>query len=270
MDSLTMNKSASAELNEMLRLRYEPVAVKLVADKAEIPDDALYPLRDFGKHMALCQAFAMARRDRKTVYTDKMTEWCWNPLIGFGLVECPEGSQPFEIVCKNLGISDVEKAREFFAKFPTLEYGKYEGILSAPLGECAAAPDVVLIYCNNAQLRSMLWAIKGITGKIVSTEMDAIDSCVYSCVVPIKTGEYRVTLPDIGEYERAGAGEDEVILSVPGHRLGELLDGLRPFYERGMCYTQLSKEMQLEFSRPPFYNELFESWGLDKGDDWSR
>jgi hypothetical protein len=54
----------------------------------------------------------------------------------------------------------------------------------------------------------MVWAIKNMTGQLVSTQLDAIDSCMYSCVLPLKTGEYRVTLPDVGEYERAGADEE--------------------------------------------------------------
>lgn len=254
----------------MLLLRYEPIAIKMIEDEKDIPPNAIHPMRDLGKHMALCQAFAKVRRDKKTIYMDKTSEWCWNPLIGLGFVECQEGSEAFEIVSQNLGMKDIESARSFFADFPTLPQGKYIGIATAPLGLCTFEPDVVLIYCNNAQLRSLVWAIKNTTGKIVSTQLDAIDSCVYACVPPLKTGEYRVTLPDVGEYERAGADENEIILSVPSYRIDELLTGLHSFYDRGMGYTQLSKEMQFDFTRPPFYNNLFEIWGLDKGQDWSR
>lgn len=270
MTSAEKNASSSSQLHQMLRLRYEPIAIKMIAEEKDIPDGAIRPMRDMGKHMALCQAFALARRDRKTIYMDKTSEWCWNPLIGFGLVECREGTAPFEIVCQNLGIKNIESARTFFADFPTLPQGEYIGLAIAPLALCTFEPDLILIYCNNAQLRSLVWAIKNITGKIVSTQMDAIDSCVYSCVVPLKTGEYRVTLPDVGEYERAGADENEIILSVPGSRTDELLAGLHAFFDRGMGYAQLSKEMQLDFTRPPFYNSLFEIWGLDKGQDWAR
>jgi uncharacterized protein (DUF169 family) len=89
------------------------------------------------------------------------------------------------------------------------------GLVSAPLGSCGFTPDLVLIYAVPAQIRSMLGAIKNVTGKIVTTKLDAIDSCTYSCVQSLLDGEYHVTFPDPGEYERALADENEVILSVP-------------------------------------------------------
>lgn len=270
MDNLKINQAASAELHEMLRLRYDPIAVKLIENEADIPENASHPVRDMGKHIAVCQAFALARRNRKVIYTDKNSEWCWCPPIVYGLVDCQPGSPQFELICKYLGFAEIEKAREFFADFPKLPFGKYKGVFISPLDLCPFEPDVVLIYCNNAQLRHMVWAVKNATGSVIKTQVDAIDSCVYSSVVPIKTGEFRVTLPDIGEYERAGADEDEIILSAPGNRMQELLSGLKPFYEYGMGYTQLAKEMTFDFSRPPFYNELFEMWGLEQGADWVR
>ena len=270
MTSIEKNAQYSKELREMLLLRYEPIAIKLIESEQEIPEGVIQPKRDLGKHMALCQAFAMARRDQKTIYMDKTSEWCWNPLIGFGFVECNEGTEAFEIVSRCLGIEDIEASRAFFANFPRLPAGKYTGLVVGPLNACTYEPDLVLVYCNNAQLRSMVWAVKNVTGKLIETQLDAIDSCVYACIVPLKTGEYRVTLPDVGEYERASADENEIILSVPGNRIDELLSGLHAFYDRGMGYAQLSKEMQLDFSRPPFYNELFKIWGLDQGEDWAR
>ncbi len=105
------------------------------------------------------------------------------------------------------------------------------------------------------------------TGQIVNTDMDAIDSCVYAIVVPMQDGEYRVTLPDIGEFERAAPGEDEIILSVPKGRMEELIRGMHLFEDRKMGYTGLKRELDYDFPRPPFYNTLFEMWGLEKGRD---
>ena len=265
------NANDSRELHELLLLRFEPIAIKMIETESDIPENAIHPLRDLGKHMALCQAFSWSRRQNKTVYLDKKTHWCWNPLIGLGHVDCSEGTETFEVVCTALGVENMDNARAFFAKFPRFEVGKYQGIVTAPLSDCTFEPDVVLIYSNNAQLRSMLWGIKYKTGKIIATEMDAIDSCVYAIVVPIQNGEYRVTLPDIGEFERAAPGEDEIILSVPKGRMDELISGLHYFEDVAkMGYTQLIRELDLDYSRPPFYNTLYKMWGLDEGKDWDR
>jgi uncharacterized protein (DUF169 family) len=254
----------------MLLLRYEPVAIKLVAAGEEIPETAIRPLRDMNKHLALCQAIALARRNGRTFYLDKRDHWCWNPLVGLGLVDCSEGTEAFEVVCQVLGIADLDAARAFFAKFPRLPFGQYEGIIIAPLRACTVEPDIVLFYVNNAQLRTMVWATKRETGRLVETQLDAIDSCVYAIVTPMLSGEYRVTLPDMGEHERAMAEEHEVIFSVPWGRMKELLRGLRFFDAFHMGYGHLSREMELDFKRPPFYNKLFELWGLDQGDDWGK
>ncbi len=265
------NATDSRELHDLLLLRFEPIAIKMIENEADIPENAIRPLRDIGKHMALCQAFSMTRRQKKTVYLDKETHWCWNPLIGLGHVDCSVGSESFEVVCSVLGVENIDEARAFFAKFPRFELGKYQGIVTAPLCSCTFEPDVVLIYSNNAQLRSMLWGIKYKTGKLIATDMDAIDSCIYEIVVPMQTGEYRVTLPDIGEFERAAPGEDEITLSVPKGRMSELIEGLHYFEDIvKMGYTQLIRELDLDYTRPPFYNTLYKIWGLDQGKDWDR
>jgi uncharacterized protein (DUF169 family) len=261
------NTGYSRRLREMLLLRFEPIAVKMIKDEADVPENAIRPQKDLHTHMALCQAFSLARREYKTVYMVKEDHWCWNPLIGLGHVDCSEGTETFEVVCTALGVPDMDKARAFFVKFPRFAMDAYKGIVTAPLKDCPFEPDVVLIYSNNAQLRSMLWGIKAMTGDIVDTRMYAIDSCIYAIVAPMQNGEYRVTLPDIGEFERAAPGEDEIILSVPKGRMQELIDGVRYFENSNMGYTGLKRELDFDYSRPPFYNTLFKLWGLETGRD---
>ena len=258
------------QLKETLILRYEPIAIKMIKREEDIPQIAIQPIKDLNMHMALCQAFSLTRRDKKTIYMDKNSEWCWNPLICMGYIDCSEGTDSFDRVSRILGITDPAQAKEFLAGFPKLPYGKYIGLVSAPLSSCDFPPDLVLIYANPAQIRVSLGAIKHMTGKIVTTQLDAIDSCAYSCAQTLIDGEYHVTFPDPGEYERALADENEVILSVPGHRLEELVEGLRFFSDIDMGYTGLTKEMLLNFPRPSFYNELFQMWGLGQGALWDK
>lgn len=254
----------------MFLLRYEPIAVKMIEDEKDVPDNALNPKRDMGKHMSLCQAYALARRNRKTVYMDKASEWCWCPMVCMGYIDAGPGTPSFDILSRFIGISDKAAAEKFFAEFPRLPFGKYKGLVISPLCSCPFEPDVVLIYANPAQIRLMIGGIKRQTGGIVETKLDVIDSCAYSTVPPLLTGQYRVTFPDPGEYERGLADENEVILSVPGPRLDEIMTGLRNNNNSGLGYKFLNKEMEFDFKRPPFYNDLFEMWGCDRGEDWTR
>jgi len=85
--------SYGEELEKLLMLRTAPIAVKMLEKEADIPQEAVRPKRDRGYHLAQCQAFAMTRRKREAIAMLKEDNWCWAPLIGYGLVE---GLQFFE------------------------------------------------------------------------------------------------------------------------------------------------------------------------------
>lgn len=243
-------------------MRTSPIAVKLLEKEEDIPEGAIRPKRDRGVHLAQCQVFAMSRRQRATVAMLKEDHWCWAPLIAFGLVEPPdfflEGKTAFPYM-----VSSLEAAKDLAKTLPCLEFGKYIGIVSAPLKTANFEPDLVLIYSNTAQLRSLLLAVKYKEGYLVTSQFDPIDSCVYSIVPAMLGGQYRITLPDPGEYERALAGEDEIIFSVPRGKLEDLILGLRHFDEIELGYTHFTMEMRPDFPQPPFYQDLFQMWGLD-------
>lgn len=246
------------DLERMLRLRTSPIAIKMLEKEEDIPEGAVRPKRDRGEHLAQCQAFALSRRQGQSIAMLKEDHWCWGPLVGYGMEEFPGEFPTFPFM-----IEDEEAARDHCRNFPRLERGKYAGLVSAPLKTANFEPDLVLIYSNTAQLRSMLMAVKLKKGALITSLFDPIDSCIYSVVPVLLTGQYRITLPDPGEYERAMAGEDEIILSVPKDRMEELINGLRKFEERNMGYTQFAMQVQPDFPRPEFYTSLFKIWGLD-------
>lgn len=250
METITDYNKYGEELERLLILRTSPLAVKMLTNEEEIPKDALRPKKDHGFHLSQCQAFAMSRRQRITVAMLKEDNWCWAPPIGFGLVD----PQPAE---------KVEATRAQVKILPRLEYGKYIGILSAPLRSASFEPDVVLIYSNSAQLRSLLLTIKYGDGALVSAQFDPINSCVYAVVNPILTGQYQVNLPCAGEYPRAMAGEDELIFSMPRDKLPGLVLGLKRGEEMKMGYAYTGFDMRPDFPRPDFYKELFRAWQLD-------
>ncbi len=270
---LSINKNHQEALNSVLELRFPALALKLVEKKDEealVPANALKP-REKGKHIALCQAFALARRQGKIVYMRKEDHWCWNPLMTYGHVECKKGSEPFKVISQVMGISDPEKAAEFVDAFPKFPYGKYEGVLIAPLDKAEFKPDITLLYMKNDQLRALLMAVNSVTGAMVDSSFTALDSCTYSVINPIQDGKYRITLPDPGEYERALTPEDDIIFSVPYQKEEEFYKGIEFTIARGYGYRHnFFPAIKEDFERPPFYNVLFRAWGLDEGDDWDK
>ena len=192
----------------------------------------------------------------------KEDNWCWAPLITFGLVEPPDFFLEGDILSPHM-VKDIEAAKDLVKKLPRLELGKYMGIVSAPVKRSNFEPDLVLIYSNTSQLRSLLLAIKYIEGYLVTSEFDPIDSCVFSTIPVMLEGQYRITIPDPGDYSRALAGEDEIILSVPGEKLDNLILGLRHFEDMEHGYRSHTMIMRPDFPRPEFYKMLYKEWGLD-------
>ncbi len=261
MPSVKELRTIGEELERLLLLKTSPVAVRLLSREKEIPRRAIRPKRDRGTHIALCQAFAMSRRERATVAMLKEDHWCWAPLIGFGLVSPPdfylEGKTAFPFTAPSL-----EAAKELARTEPRLEAGRYIGILSAPLRAAVFRPHAVLIYGNSAQIRTLLFAVRFQEGRRVESTFDPIDSCVHALVPAIANGQYRIAMPDPGEYQRALATEDEIIFSIPVAKLPSLISGLRHVEERNHGYRAFSPEMRPDFPQPDFYKELFRLMGL--------
>ncbi len=265
---MTKINEAARRLKDFLDLKLEIQAAKLIEDPADVPENALIASKEYG-HLSLCQAFALTKRRGKTLYTDKSSEWCWAPAVGLGYGDCSPGTKSYEIICGMIGIPDPERAKRFFADFPRLPLGKYQGVLLGPATEVAYMPDVLLVNCdNNFQLRSLLSAIKYKTGKLLDVHLDPIDSCVHTLVASMLTKEYAVAIPDPGEQERALSDRNEIILAVPVEKVADLMEGLDYLESRHMGYRDMHAEMTYNFPRPPFYNEVFADWGMEQGSDW--
>ena len=270
MTNVDQNRQRQQLLKEFIGLRFAPIALKFLPEEADIPGNALRPRQELGQHIALCQAFAMARRQNKTVYMDKYDHWCWNPLLTYGLVPFEPESEEIQLIASKMGIADPEQAKKFVSAFPRLAYNAYKGTLIAPLGEADFAPDILLVYCRNNMLGSLLMAVNSQTGGMVESSFAPLDSCCYGVIPAIQQGSYRITLPDPGERCRAAVEPDAIIFTVPKQRMEEFFAGVTLQNSVGFTPESLVPEFSGDFARPPFYNSLFESWGLDTGRDWSR
>lgn len=262
------NAENLGKLIRLAGLRYPAIALKMVEDEAIVPENAMRPVENLGKHISLCQAFAFARRQGKIVYMRKEDHWCWNPIITYGMIDEETAAKPFRQASGYNG-GDASKADAFIASFPKLPAGKYTGILLAPLDKADFEPDVTLIYCKNDQLRLLLMAIDSQTHAMLDSSFTPLDSCTY-CVIPsMLSGNYRITLPDPGEYERALTADDDIILTVPHVREEEFYKGVEYQTAKG-DRNSFYKMMKEDFERPPFYNMIYEAWGMATGSEWDK
>jgi uncharacterized protein (DUF169 family) len=233
------------ELEDLLGLQTSPVAVKMLKKEAEIPKGAIRPRKDRGYHLAQCQAFAMSRRERATIAMLKEDNWCPGAVLSYGLVPKPDDA-----------VARAQNNGEHF------EYGKYIGILTAPLKKANFMPEAVIIYCDTNQLRIILLALKPEEWPLVKSNFFPF-SCSNSVVPVINHGEYWINLPDPGEYARALTVAGEMMFSVPINKLPGLVENLRGMERNESGFAHETMMMRPDFPQPELYKKVFEAWGMD-------
>ena len=259
MDLTTLHDYAD-ELMKRLRLRTYPLAVKLIEREEQIPDEAMRPMRDEGFHYDLCQAFALCRREATTVALLIDDMWCFEPVIGYGMVEPP---QDF-LDGKNRYPKDVASLKagsNYAADMPRMDAGTYIGVVAAPLHLTAVVPDVIAIYADTEQLSLLLLAREHKDGHDLSLHLSSHAACVYGVVPSMKSGECSVAIPCRGDHYNAMAGNDEMIFSMPLSKISEIMTGLR-FLETTGSRIPRTYKMQREPLHPDSYHEIAAQIGM--------
>jgi uncharacterized protein (DUF169 family) len=262
------NKLA-VEIEQILKLRDAPVAMKVLFEGDMIPEGSHRLFQETKKHYAMCQAMTLVRHNRKSVTMFKEDNWCLWPLISYRIVDLDP--EDYELLGGLHFYRDREVSCRYFSQeYPMLKTDRRVlGFTMAPLSECQFQPDIICIYCTPGQLRSLLMASKYESGAIAQSSLDTCASCVHG-QIPVLNGEkpYNLSIPDPGEYERGLCDENELIFNLRGDRAEELVTGLRTLNDIGFGYGQLTMDMHLDYSRPEFYNKMFEKWGLERGETW--
>jgi uncharacterized protein (DUF169 family) len=232
-----------AELVKRLSLATSPVAIKALRAESEIPPGALRPRRDRYWHLAQCQAFALSRRNQETVAMLKEDNWCLAPLIAYGQVH------------------KMQEPLTHAPDYDCFDYGKYIGILSAPLESAEFTPDVVIIFGDTNQLRHLMMALRNNERQYVGGNYFP-PSCAHAVVSPMLTGQYRVILPDPGEYVRALTQAGEMMFALPGTKLGLLVEDLKKYQETSI-FAHDRMFIRPDFPQPDIYKQCFKAWGMD-------
>ncbi|MBQ1332392.1 MAG: DUF169 domain-containing protein [Lachnospiraceae bacterium] len=257
------------KLERLLLLRYSPIAFKLLREGDPIPENSWRPFADRGQHMAMCQAYAAVRRDRQAITMLKEDHWCVWPLVSFGICPLKEGDA--EKYGDKFFVDDRQKSIEYFKnEYPRLKEEGIIGFTIAPLRSCQFEPDLVTVYCRPGQIRSLQMAAKFHSGKMLELKLDPVDSCVHSSIPVLNGQDFNITFPDPGEYERALTDEDEVMFTMRGEKVSEIVEVLQFLANVNFGYQEMSMSMWYDFPRPVFYNEMFEGWGLATGDVWTK
>lgn len=248
------------EIERRLRLRTFPLGVKLLGMERDVPWGAKRPKKDLGYQLSLCQAFSISRRQGETIAMLKEDHWCFEPVIGYALAEPTdyynEGHVHFPLISQSL-----EAGKNWARSLPRLEFGKYIGMVFAPLMTANFEPDLVLIYCNSAQLQRLLAGRGYKEGRLLTCTLSSECVCVHSVVPVMLNGQCQVAIPCWGDRMRAMAQDDELVFSVAKAELEDLMIGIRYFDEAGLRLPLgLTLMPEYEFHEP--YEKMARMLGL--------
>jgi uncharacterized protein (DUF169 family) len=249
------------ELESWLRMRVHPVAIKLLKNREETPKRAIIPTRDWKHKYSLCQTIARSQSYGETIAMFKEDHWCFEPVVGLGLVEFPEsfknGSHRYPDSSKTL-----EAAAKWGANMPRLPFGDFTGIVTAPVNNCNFIPDILVMHINGLEA-TMLAIIKNyIDGKDIYSQLSGHAACVYTIVPSILSNECNFSLPCKGDRHIAFAQDSEILFSMPIDQLPDFIEGIHyeQAHEWGLPLLPFMKE---EYPLKPKYKAEGEKMGLD-------
>ena len=261
MISLEEVHQCGTELEQWLRMRVHPIAVKMLKSREEVPEDAIIPTRDWGHRYSLCQGFAKSQRADLTIAMFKEDMWCLEPVIGLGLAE----RIPYFLEGKHRypnSVRDLKDAAVWCQNMPHLEYGSYQGILSAPINTCNFLPDIVVMHVNSSQTSQLLIIKNWIDGKDICSQLSGHSACVYATVPALLKRECTVAIPCRGDRRLAFAQDDEILFTLIPELLPDFVSGSRFLQERGSGLPRI-QEYKEEYDLKPSLVKLGEMLGID-------
>lgn len=261
MVSLQEVNECGLELKQWLGMRVYPIAVKMLKSREEVPQGAVIPTRDWGHKYSLCQTFARSQREGLTIAMFKEDHWCFEPVLGLGLAErIPyflEGHHRYPD-----SVRDLKDAAKWCQNMPHLEYGKYQGIVSAAIHTCNFMPDIVVMHVTGLQGTMLLIIKNWIDGEDIVSQLSGHAACVYCTVPSLLKHECTVAFPCKGDRRNAFAQDDEVLFTILPELLPDFIAGARWLqdHEWGLPLIEVFKE---EYPLKKAYAEEGEMVGLD-------
>jgi uncharacterized protein (DUF169 family) len=187
--------------------------------------------------------------------------WCSEAVIGYGMGGIPdyflEGKTRFP-----QEVESLEVAKIWAREFPRLEPHKYVGVVSAPLSGINFNPDVVVVYCDSAQLKMLSGAVIWKYGRGVQSDLVNMGACVYSVVPTMLTGKCNVVLPCGGDRAYAICQDDEMVFTAPPSDLKNIVEGLRHL-AKYHNKVPIPFAMKNEFPMRQSYIKLGKMLGMD-------
>jgi uncharacterized protein (DUF169 family) len=228
-------------LNRLIRPLTFPIAVKLVSSVEEFPEKTRRPSRDMGFKTNVCVGMTLARKYGWTVGISADDNACPIAAYTYGWsepeLETKKALTDFMVVMKYAADENAARTSLEGAEQVKLSKGKYAGVVFSPLERTRIDPDMVMIFCNPAQLMRLVHGATQETGvSVQSTFSGRAGTCTEGVLQTFKTGEPKVVLPGNGDRVWAMVQDDEIAFAMPSSWLDPVIRGLEATHQTGVRY----------------------------------
>lgn len=257
------HKEAADFIRNELRIKTFPLAVKFLKEKAGLPEKARRPSVVLEKRVTICQGVTMARTYGWTVGLTRDDLICVPAMIAFGFSETADQATTLgELFCE-VGFSKEEETGVAEAKdMARLKNNEYEAIAIAPLQKGLFEPDTIVFYGNPAQVMRIIQAVVYQESQRITGSFGGKVECTEYLIAPFKTDTPRIAIPGMGDRIFSMTQDDEMVFSIPGKRLKNLIEGIQSAGKKiGARYpVTFYQNFQPEFPKP--YAVLGQELGL--------
>ncbi len=213
-----------AELQESimqsLGLRWQPVAVSLIAAGEMLPD-APMP----AENLRFCQAMMAARRGA-SILMPPFKHSCPDGTSIFGMTGVPEKLATGEIYVLFHKVVNAEAAARMVAERPVFPPKSKRATYVAPLAKTVREPEVVVFTGTPEQMMWLSMSMSYYTGHRHDFHASGFNSmCVEAVLLPLENDEPNITFGCYGCRAATDIGEDMMFMGVPTHLLPMIAEG---------------------------------------------
>ena len=219
-----VNGEAAKAFREILELRHEPVAVKLVRENENFPEG--YGIPD--KQLSYCQSVMQARHGSKFMMPLD-AHMCNVGASVLGMMPVPEKVASGEFHFTQKVHDTVDATKKMIDESPSIPF-KTKGTVVCPLKDANFVPDVVIFVDIPERIywfAGLFTAAKG--GRMHYSTAPFQAACVDATATPFITKEPNISIGCMGCRKKTDLRPDEMVIGVPGASVSEMVRTLRRY-----------------------------------------
>jgi uncharacterized protein (DUF169 family)/NAD-dependent dihydropyrimidine dehydrogenase PreA subunit len=209
-------------LMDILRLRWNPVAIKLIATEDSLPDVPMPRVK-----LRHCQSLMIARRG-KSLLMPPQCHACPDGTHILGLTEIPPKLASGEMYIHFKKLDSMDAARRMIAERPRLPDRSIRATLVTPLKDAVLTPNVVAIIAQPEQMMWLTMASSFYTGHRPTFQVSGYNAqCVETTLIPYISGQFNISLGCYGCRASSDIGDDLMFMGIPLAQMPDMIKGLQ-------------------------------------------